>query len=407
MAVAAPRRPPYSREAMPDTPTPKRRHPQPPATPKPAFSSIRASRADTIHLGDLPLSRALAHERRPLPLADPGARAGRGERDSRISTIVDATALMGRDPPLGAVSSPRSLGPTEDQCRRARQHRERSSTFISSRATFPLRSGLAGARLGPWGGGGGLGGGRRAHATLCPHPHWNRRMRWSSASYAPPSRRPDARAFGDNPMALASTRRPPARLRRSHGLVRHTSEHGERRARAPPRRTPRRSPRCSAAIRRSCARLRAAGARCTRTPCSKASRFAAQIYLGTLDGAPVLATANRGRTRSKPSPRARAAFALDLRSVATQGLVPEREIGLLAQAKSLSPPGYARHRFCANCGAPTAPTASGFTARTAAALRRAALFWPRRHRTPFVIISSFTPRRKVPLLGARRLSARN
>jgi len=86
--------------------------------------------------------------------------------------------------------------------------------------------------------------------------------------------------------------------------------------------------------------------------------IAAQIYLGSLDGAPVLATAT-GEDALEALAARPGCFALDLRSVATQGLVPEREIGLLAQAKSLLS-WHARHRFCANCGAPTAPTASGF-----------------------------------------------
>lgn len=84
----------------------------------------------------------------------------------------------------------------------------------------------------------------------------------------------------------------------------------------------------------------------------------AQVYLGRLDGVPVLATAT-GEDALESLAARPGSFALDLRSVATQGLVPEREVGLLAQAKSLLS-WHARHRFCANCGAPTAPTAAGF-----------------------------------------------
>ncbi|MGJ3263316.1 MAG: NAD(+) diphosphatase [Salinarimonas sp.] len=83
-----------------------------------------------------------------------------------------------------------------------------------------------------------------------------------------------------------------------------------------------------------------------------------QVYLGTLDGRAVLATAAPAdaleaiATRPGVEPH-------DLRGLATRGLVPEREIGLLAQAKSLLS-WHGRHGFCANCGAPTRVSASGY-----------------------------------------------
>ncbi|MGP9822784.1 NAD(+) diphosphatase [Salinarimonas sp. NSM] len=86
--------------------------------------------------------------------------------------------------------------------------------------------------------------------------------------------------------------------------------------------------------------------------------IAVQVFLGTLDGRPVLATAAPAdavealATRTGAEPH-------DLRGLATQGLVPEREIGLLAQAKSLLS-WHLRHGFCANCGAPTRLSASGY-----------------------------------------------
>ncbi len=83
-----------------------------------------------------------------------------------------------------------------------------------------------------------------------------------------------------------------------------------------------------------------------------------QAYLGTLDDRHILATLiepSLAETwRERPD-----LTVLDLRSIATQGLVPERETGMLAEAKSLLS-WHARHRFCANCGAPTRPTCSGF-----------------------------------------------
>ena len=52
-------------------------------------------------------------------------------------------------------------------------------------------------------------------------------------------------------------------------------------------------------------------------------------------------------------------LAIDLRSIAVQGLVPPPELGLLAEAKALMN-WHLRHRFCANCGAPSVVTVSGF-----------------------------------------------
>lgn len=83
-----------------------------------------------------------------------------------------------------------------------------------------------------------------------------------------------------------------------------------------------------------------------------------RAYLGTIDGVAVLATGVAAdqveALGSQPGLRA-----LDLRSTATQGLVPQAELGALALAKSLLS-WHARHGFCANCGAPTALSASGF-----------------------------------------------
>jgi NAD+ diphosphatase len=51
--------------------------------------------------------------------------------------------------------------------------------------------------------------------------------------------------------------------------------------------------------------------------------------------------------------------ALDLRSLAVQGLLGPADLGALAQAKSLIG-WHLRHRFCANCGAPTSSAAGGW-----------------------------------------------
>ncbi|WP_374307892.1 NAD(+) diphosphatase [Methylocella sp.] len=50
---------------------------------------------------------------------------------------------------------------------------------------------------------------------------------------------------------------------------------------------------------------------------------------------------------------------LDIRLIATQGLLPASVIGPLGEAKSLLS-WHARHRFCSNCGAPTRPLAGGW-----------------------------------------------
>jgi NAD+ diphosphatase len=83
-----------------------------------------------------------------------------------------------------------------------------------------------------------------------------------------------------------------------------------------------------------------------------------QVFLGTLDGRPVVATL--------ADPEAAELFrddpdftVSDLRSIAVRGLVPAEELGLLAMAKSMLD-WHNRHRFCANCGAPTQPAQAGF-----------------------------------------------
>lgn len=78
-----------------------------------------------------------------------------------------------------------------------------------------------------------------------------------------------------------------------------------------------------------------------------------QVYLGTLDGVPVLATA----VAADPPPTG--GELLDLRAIAVAGLVPERELGMLAEASSLLS-WHATHGFCSRCGAATHLARSGF-----------------------------------------------
>jgi NAD+ diphosphatase len=83
-----------------------------------------------------------------------------------------------------------------------------------------------------------------------------------------------------------------------------------------------------------------------------------QALLGTLHGRPILATLVAAAAADLF--RDDAAFqVLDLRSIAVEGAVPPDELGILAEAKSLLH-WHARHRFCANCGAPTEASCAGF-----------------------------------------------
>jgi NAD+ diphosphatase len=83
-----------------------------------------------------------------------------------------------------------------------------------------------------------------------------------------------------------------------------------------------------------------------------------QVFLGALDGRPVAAFLHAAEVGElyKEDP---AYGVADLRSIAMRGFVAPQEQGLLAMAKSLLD-WHRRHRFCAQCGAPTAPTQAGF-----------------------------------------------
>ena len=90
----------------------------------------------------------------------------------------------------------------------------------------------------------------------------------------------------------------------------------------------------------------------------RAGALKEQAFLGLLDGAPVLAVL--AAPEAAEGFRDDAGFLVqDLRSVAIQGVVGAEELGILAEAKALLH-WHERHRFCANCGAPTALTSSGF-----------------------------------------------
>ncbi|WP_441983474.1 NAD(+) diphosphatase [Microvirga sp. 2YAF29] len=82
-----------------------------------------------------------------------------------------------------------------------------------------------------------------------------------------------------------------------------------------------------------------------------------QVFLGVLGDRPIIATL--------AAPEAAELFqepahvVTDLRAIATRGLVPVEELGILAMAKSILD-WHNRHRFCANCGAPSQAAQAGF-----------------------------------------------
>lgn len=83
-----------------------------------------------------------------------------------------------------------------------------------------------------------------------------------------------------------------------------------------------------------------------------------QVFLGTLRDRPVVATLTAPEAAEMF--QADPAFTVtDLRSIAVRDLVPAEELGLLAMAKSMLD-WHNRHRFCANCGAPTEAAQAGF-----------------------------------------------
>lgn len=83
------------------------------------------------------------------------------------------------------------------------------------------------------------------------------------------------------------------------------------------------------------------------------------VFLGLRDGAPRCAVA------LDPSPavieqlKSKGLLVIDLRSIAVQGLIGPDHLAEVAEAKALLL-WHARHRFCANCGAPTTKSEAGW-----------------------------------------------
>ena len=82
------------------------------------------------------------------------------------------------------------------------------------------------------------------------------------------------------------------------------------------------------------------------------------LFLGLHDGTPVIAR-RAGAEAAAAFPPEEGFFSIDLRSVAVQGLVPQGELGMLAQARSMMN-WHASHGFCPRCGSPTVISSWGF-----------------------------------------------
>ncbi|MFD2251374.1 NAD+ diphosphatase [Pseudochelatococcus lubricantis] len=81
-------------------------------------------------------------------------------------------------------------------------------------------------------------------------------------------------------------------------------------------------------------------------------------YLGTLDDTPLFALLFPETATEAFSGRGDVA-PVGLRAIAAEGLLPADELGPLGEAKALMD-WHRRHRFCANCGAPTVTFTGGF-----------------------------------------------
>lgn len=82
------------------------------------------------------------------------------------------------------------------------------------------------------------------------------------------------------------------------------------------------------------------------------------VFLGLLDGAPRFGIGIAASAMEALKARADLQLS-DLRSIAVQGLVAAEHLPPIAEAKALLH-WHARHRFCSNCGAPTAVLEGGW-----------------------------------------------
>jgi NAD+ diphosphatase len=91
-----------------------------------------------------------------------------------------------------------------------------------------------------------------------------------------------------------------------------------------------------------------------------------QVFLGLADGAPRFGI-GIGKDAAEALKGRDDLLVTDLRSIAVQGLVAPEHLPPLAEAKAMLA-WHARHRFCANCGAPTEVAEAGWK-RTCAACK--------------------------------------
>lgn len=86
--------------------------------------------------------------------------------------------------------------------------------------------------------------------------------------------------------------------------------------------------------------------------------LAETVFLGAMDGVARFGTAMTQAAAEELKERSDL-FVTDLRSIAIQGLVAAEHLPPIAEAKALLH-WHARHRFCSNCGGPTAPVDGGW-----------------------------------------------
>jgi len=89
------------------------------------------------------------------------------------------------------------------------------------------------------------------------------------------------------------------------------------------------------------------------------------VLLGFLDGAPRFGLGIGKEDAEALKARGDEFLVTDLRTIAVQGLVAAEHLPPVAEAKALLA-WHARHRFCANCGAATAPVEGGWKRECAA-----------------------------------------
>lgn len=121
-----------------------------------------------------------------------------------------------------------------------------------------------------------------------------------------------------------------------------------------------------------------------------------EIFLGRESGTGLFGL-RIAAERAEPLKGDPSLLVLDLRSLAIQGLVPPAELGAVGETKAMTD-WHARHRFCANCGQPTAAAPGGWKRECASC---GAQHFPRTDPVTIMLIV-----RRDPVAGDRCLLAR-